>query len=94
MTWSGLLAAWPLAAATPDAILPCLEAHWRAHRCSAYAQFDNDIHFQGAHFRRDVFGRVVRFCLQLTVTPVFTAPYEFGLQNTVECFNGLYTAKV
>ena len=90
----GLPAAWPLAAATTDAILPCLEAHWRAYGRPAYAQFDNDTRFQGAHFRPDVFGRVVRFCLQLAVTPVFTAPYEFGLQNAVEHFNGLYTAKV
>jgi hypothetical protein len=37
---------------------------------------------------------VTRFCLQLGVTPVFVAPYEFGLQNAIEHFNGLYTAKV
>ena len=90
----GLPAAWPLATATTDAILPCLEAHWRAYGRPAYAQFDNDTRFQGTHFRPDVFGRVVRFCLQLAVTPVFTAPYEFGFQNAVERFNGLYAAKV
>jgi len=90
----GLPAAWPLAGATTDAILPCLAGHWRMYGRPAYAQFDNDTRFQGAHTRADVFGRVVRFCLQLGVTPVFTPPYEFGLQNAVEHFNGLYAAKV
>jgi len=44
--------------------------------------------------RADIFGRVIRFCLQLGVTPVFAPPYEFGLQNAVEHFNGLFAAKV
>jgi hypothetical protein len=90
----GLPGAWPLERATTDAILPCLAAHWQAHGCPAYAQFDNDTRFQGAHTRADIFGRVIRFCLQLGVTPVFAPPYEFGLQNAVEHFNGLFTAKV
>lgn len=59
-----------------------------------YAQFDNDTRFQGPHQHPDVFGRVVRLCLQLGVTPVFVPPREFGLQNAIEHFNGLYTAKV
>ena len=47
-----------------------------------------------SHQHPDVFGRVTRFCPQLGVTPVFVAPYEFGLQHAIEHFNGLYTAKV
>jgi hypothetical protein len=90
----GLPAAWPLASATTTAILPCLEHHWARFGCPGYAQFDNDTRFQGAHQFADVFGRVTRFCLQLGITPVFVAPYEFGLQNAIEHFNGLYTAKV
>jgi len=90
----GLPGAWPLERATTDAILPCLAAHWQVHGCPAYAQFDNDTRFQGAHTRADIFGRVIRFCLQLGVTPVFAPPYEFGLQNAVEHFNGLFAAKV
>ena len=86
--------AWPLASATTSAILPCLEQHWTQFGRPGYAQFDNDTRFQGAHQHPDVFGRVTRFCLQLGVTPVFVAPYEFGLQNAIEHFNGLYTAKV
>ncbi len=90
----GLPAAWPLASATTTAILPCLQSHWEQFGRPHYAQFDNDTRFQGAHQFADVFGRVTRFCLQLGVTPVFVAPYEFGLQNAIEHFNGLYTAKV
>jgi len=89
-----LPAAWPLPSATTTAILPCVAAHWRTHGLPHYAQFDNDMRFQGPHHRADAFGRVVRLCLQLGVTPVFVPPYEFGLQNAIEHFNGLYTAKV
>ncbi|MBI4420794.1 MAG: hypothetical protein HY560_08210 [Gemmatimonadetes bacterium] len=89
-----LCAAWPLRTASTQRILPCLTAHWQAVGCPAYAQFDNDTRFQGPHQHPDVFGRVVRLCLQLGVTPVFVPPREFGLQNAIEHFNGLYTAKV
>ena len=89
-----LPAAWPLPSATTTAILPCLTSHWRTHGLPHYAQFDNDMRFQGPHHRADAFGRVVRLCLQLGVTPVFVPPYEFGLQNAIEHVNGLYTAKV
>jgi len=90
----GLPAAWPLVPASTNHILPCLVAHWRTHGLPAYAQFDNDTRFQGAHQHPDVFGRVTRLCLQLGVTPVFVPPREFGLQNAIEAFNGLYQAKV
>ena len=89
-----LPAAWPLASATTTAILSCLQKHWERFGRPHYAQFDNDTRFQGAHQHPDVFGRVTRFCLQLGIIPVFVAPYEFGLQNAIEHFNGLYTAKV
>lgn len=90
----GLPGAWPLASASTVAILSCLRAHWQTYGRPGYAQFDNDTRFQGPHQYSDVFGRVVRFCLQLGVTPVFVPPREFGLQNAIENFNGLYTAKV
>jgi hypothetical protein len=89
-----LCAAWPLRSASTGRILPCLMAHWQTVGCPAYAQFDNDTRFQGPHQHPDVFGRVVRCCLQLGITPVFVPPREFGLQNAIEHFNGLYTAKV
>lgn len=90
----GLPAAWPLIPASTSHILPCLVAHWRTYGLPAYAQFDNDTRFQGAHQHPDIFGRVTRLCLQLGVTPVFVPPREFGLQNAIEAFNGLYQAKV
>lgn len=90
----GLPSAWPLRTATTQHILRCLRTHWQQVGQPAYAQFDNDTRFQGPHQYPDVFGRVVRFCLQLGITPVFVPPREFGLQNTIEHFNGLYTAKV
>lgn len=90
----GLPGSWPLASASTTAVLSCLAVHWQAHGRPGYAQFDNDTRFQGPHQHPDVFGRVVRFCLQLGVTPVFAPPREFGLQNAIENFNGLYTAKV
>lgn len=90
----GLPAAWPLRTASTTRILPCLVTHWQAVGRPAYVQFDNDTRFQGPHQHPDVFGRVVRMCLQLDIIPVFVPPREFGLQNPIEHFNGLYTAKV
>ena len=90
----GLPAAWPVESASTTAVLGCLERHWQEEGRPQYAQFDNDTRFQGPHQYPDTFGRVVRFCLQLGVTPVFAPPYEFGLQNAIEHFNGLFTAKV
>lgn len=89
----GWPAAWPLLHATTTRILGCLGTHWQALGRPGYAQFDNDTRFQGAHQHPDVFGRVVRQCLQLGITPVFVPPREFGLQNAIENFNGLYLAK-
>ena len=90
----GLPTVWPLPRATTSHILPCLTTHWQAVGLPAFAQVDNDARFQGAHQHPDVFGRVVRYCLSLGVTPVFVPPREFGLQNPIEQFNGLYQAKV
>jgi hypothetical protein len=91
---SGAPVAWPLPQGTTAAVLDCLTAHWRIQGCPGYAQFDNDNRFQGAHHHRDVFGRVVRLCLQLGITPVFVPPREFGFQNPIEHFNGLWHRKV
>jgi hypothetical protein len=89
--WPG---AWPLAPATTTATLDCMIAHWRRVGCPGFAQMDNDTRFQGAHQHPDVFGRVVRLCLQLGITPVFVPPREFGLQNPIESFNSLWQSKV
>ncbi len=91
---SGAPMAWPLPQGTTTAVLDCLTAHWRSQGRPGYAQFDNDTRFQGAHQHRDAFGRVVRLCLQLGITPVFAPPREFGLQNPIEHFNGLWHRKV
>jgi hypothetical protein len=60
----------------------------------AYAQFDNDTRFQGAHQHRDVVGQVTRLCLSLGVIPVFVPPCEPGFQASIENFNGRWQAKV
>ncbi len=91
---SGAPVAWPLLQGTTAAVLDALTAHWRAPGRPGYAQFDNDTRFQGAHQHRDVFGRVVRWCLQLGITPVFVPPRAFGLQNPIEHFHGLWHRKV
>lgn len=91
----GLPVAWPeLRGATTTSVLARLMAHWQREGCPGYAQFDNDTRFQGAHQHPDVFGRVVRLCLQLGITSVFVPPREFGMQNPIEHFNGLWQAKI
>lgn len=90
----GLSGSWVRSSWTAKTTVDTLLAHWRQHGLPAYAQFDNDTLFQGAHQWPDTFGRVTRLCLQLGVIPVFTAPRETGFQAVIENYNGRWQAKV
>jgi len=89
--WPG---AWPQPLVTAKTAVAALVAHWREFGRPAYAQFDNDTIFQGAHQHRDSIGRVMRTCLRLDVTPVFAPPRESGFQAAIENFNGRWQTKV
>lgn len=89
--WPG---AWPQPLVTAKTAVAALVAHWQEFGRPAYAQFDNDTIFQGAHQHRDSMGRVMRTCLGLDVTPVFAPPRESGFQAAIENFNGRWQAKV
>ncbi|MFQ5668648.1 MAG: hypothetical protein ACE5I7_19770 [Candidatus Binatia bacterium] len=65
-----------------------VQAHWHAVGVPAYAQFDDDTIFQGAHEHRDSISRVMRLCLSLGIVPVFAPPREPGFQAAIENFNG------
>src|SRR5512139_3927534 len=86
--------AWILRQRTATGSLACLQQRWQRDGLPAYAQFDNDTVFQGAHHYADTVGRVSRLCLALGVTPVFVPPLEHGMQNSIESFNALWQAKV
>lgn len=86
--------AWVMPQPSARATVACLLERWRHDGLPAFAQFDNDTLFQGAHQFADAVGRVSRLCLQLGVTPVFVPPLEHGMQNTIESFNALWQAKV
>jgi transposase len=75
--------AWAIPRSTASTI-PLLLARWQRDGLPAYAQFDNDNVFQGAHHHAHAVGRVSRLCLQLGVAPVFVPPLEHGMQNTIE----------
>lgn len=90
----GLKASWPNSKITANFTLECLLEHWRQNGLPAYAQFDNDTRFQGAHQFKNAVGRVTRLCLSLGVVPAFSTPCEHGFQNPIEHFNGLWQAKV
>ena len=91
----GLVASWPHGGTvTAKSTMAALLQHWRAFGLPAYVQFDNDRIFAGAHARADTFGRVIRLCLSLGVTPVFAPPRETGFQAAVENYNGRWQAKV
>lgn len=61
----GLVCSWPRGGVTAKNVMDALLEHWRAFGLPAYAQFDNDPIFAGAHARPDTFGRVIRLCLSL-----------------------------
>jgi hypothetical protein len=90
----GLCEAWPRAQITAKFTLDALVSHWSRFGLPHYAKFDNDTVFQGAHQFADAFGRVVRMCLSLTVTPVFAPPARHGFQPDIESFNRRWQEKV
>src|SRR5258706_3931953 len=92
--WAPLAEAWPRKVASTTFFIEALQAYWRCNGLPKYAQFDNDVRFQGGHNHPDVIGRVMRLCLALGVTPVFVPPLEMGFQGVIENFNGLWQQKV
>lgn len=90
----GLCASWPKPQITAKTAAGCLLEHWRQVGLPAYAQFDNDTIFQGAHQWPDSFGRITRLCLTLELVPVFAPPRETGFQAMIENYNGRWQAKV
>jgi len=90
----GLCGSWVRSSWKAKFTVETLIAHWREHGLPQYAQFDNDTIFLGNRMYRDAFGRVIRLCLQLGVTPVFAAPKETGFQAAIENYNGRWQAKV
>lgn len=79
-------AAWPGAEITAKSTVESLIEHWRAFGLPGYAKFDNDTIFLGNR-RPNSFGRVIRLCLMLKVTPIFAPPLSRGFQADIEAFN-------
>jgi transposase len=91
----GLVVSWPTASPVTAAMaVQSLVEHWRLVGLPGYAQFDNDMIFQGTHRYPDALGRIIRLCLSLEVVPVFVPPRETGFQAMIESYNGWWQAKV
>jgi transposase len=59
----GLVVSWPtLSPVTADMTVTSLTEHWRLVGLPGYAQFDNDMIFQGTHRYPDALGRIIRLC--------------------------------
>lgn len=84
----GLGEAWPRPQILAKNVVEACVAFWQTHGRPWYVKFDNDTVFQGPHVHPDTFGRVIRVCLSLGVTPVFAPPRETGFQADIENFNG------
>lgn len=90
----GLVGAWPGPPVTAKMVVATLIDHWRQVGLPAFAQFDNDTRFQGAHQFRDSISRVMRLCLSLGVVPVFAPVNEPAFQAALENLNGQWQVKV
>jgi transposase len=91
----GLVVSWPTVSPVTAAMtVQSLVEHWRLVGLPGYAQFDNDMIFQGTHRYPDALGRIIRLCLSLDVVPVFVPPRETGFQAMIESYNGWWQAKV
>lgn len=91
---AGLCASWLNPNMRARFVLTCLEAHWGEHGLPLFAQFDNGLMFTGPRQFPDAIGTVIRRCLSLGVTPVFSVPNEFGIQSTIESYNNQWQQKV
>jgi putative transposase len=91
----GLVVSWPVVSPVTAAMtVTSLTEHWRAVGLPGYAQFDNDMIFQGTHRYPDALGRIIRLCLSLGVVPVFVPPRETGFQAMIESYNGWWQVRV
>ncbi len=91
----GLVVSWPtVSPVTAEMTVASLTEHWRKVGLPGYAQFDNDMIFQGTHRYPDALGRIIRLCLSLGVVPVFVPPRETGFQAMIESYNGWWQTKV
>jgi putative transposase len=91
----GLVVSWPTGSPVTAALtVTSLTEHWREVGLPGYAQFDNDMIFQGTHRYPDALGRIIRLCLSLGVVPVFVPPRETGFQAMIESYNGWWQARV
>jgi putative transposase len=91
----GLVVTWPVVSPVTAAMtVTSLTEHWRAVGLPGYAQFDNDMIFQGTHRYPDALGRIIRLCLSLGVVPVFVPPRETGFQAMIESYNGWWQVRV
>lgn len=90
----GQVGSWCAVEATTSMVLHYMDLHWQKWGLPDYAQFDNDLRFQGPHQHPDAVGRVIRHCWALGVIPVFATPREQGFQNAVESYNGRWENKV
>lgn len=92
--YGGIALASPYENIRSSIVEEALVGFWRTFGLPAYSQFDNDTRFYGAYFKPDQLGGVVRRCLGLGVTPVFTPPRETGFQAAIESFNGRWQRAV
>jgi transposase len=91
----GLAVSWPTVSSVTAAMtVTSLTEHWREVGLPNYAQFDNDMIFQGTHRYPDALGRIIRMYLSLGVVPVFVPPRETGFQAMIESYNGWWQARV
>jgi hypothetical protein len=85
----GLACSFPVVQMTTDNTIKFLLEHWRQFGFPTYAQFDNSTIFTGSRHPNSI-GKVIRFCLELNVIPVFAPPRETGFQAKIERYNGLW----
>ena len=83
----GLVVSCPVSQMRAENTVRNLISFWTEFGLPEYAQFDNSTIFQGSRWA-DSLGRVIRFCLNLSVIPVFVPPHETGFQASIESYNG------
>ena len=81
---------------TKDSISTCnsLITSWQKMGIPDYLQMDNELCFLGSLRHTGAFGRIIKLCVKLEVTPVFIPQAEPWRNGVIEHFNNLMQKKL
>lgn len=85
---------WRVLAETAPCAIQCLTAWWTRFPIADVFRMDNGTPFRGPASSEGRIGRLLKFLLNLNVSPLFSAPYQSYTNPHIEGHNSTFAAKV